>query len=129
MSAPVLEAKTVTPDTVVDEVTLLKGQGYRMITMTCVDIDESTVELLYHFDKDLDVKHLRMFQPKTEKAPSVSSVYFMAFLVENEIQDQFGVCFDGLVLDFEMTLYMDEEVRTTPFCKYTVTDAKQDSAQ
>ncbi len=50
--------------------------------------------------------------------PSISPVYFAAFLIENEIEDQFGIKFDGLVLDFGGTLYLEEEVMRTPFCKY-----------
>jgi ech hydrogenase subunit D len=47
-------------------------------------------------------------------------VYFAAFLVENEIQDLFGIHFKGLVLDYERTLYLDQEEKVTPFCKYSV---------
>ncbi|MFW5722334.1 MAG: NADH-quinone oxidoreductase subunit C [Desulfohalobiaceae bacterium] len=115
-----IDAAQVTPETLLDEVSRLKARGWRLITLTCVDIDEAAVEILYHFDKDLAVTHLRMLHPKTDKAPSISGIYSMAFLVENEIQDLFGICFEGLVLDYERTLYLDEEVRATPFCKYTV---------
>jgi ech hydrogenase subunit D len=79
------------------------------------------MELLYHFDKDLKDRHLRMKIAKGASVPSISPVYFAAFLIENEIEDQFGVKFDGLVLDFGGTLYLEEEVMRTPFCKYGVT--------
>lgn len=115
-----LEATTVTPTNLLDTVARFKAEGHRMITMTCVDIDEASVEILYHFDRELEVTHLRMVHQKQDEAPSISGIYFMAFLVENEIQDQFGVCFSDLVLDYDRTLYLDEEVRSTPFCKYTV---------
>lgn len=111
----------VTLEAVVDEVTKIKADGYRLITMTCVDIDEENVELLYHFDKDLKERHLRMTVAKKAPVPSISPVYFAAFLIENEIEDHFGITFDGLVLDFGGTLYLDEEVVRTPFCKYGVT--------
>jgi len=111
----------VTLEAVVGEVTKIKAEGYRLITMTCVDIDEENVELLYHFDKDLTERHLRMTAAKKAPVPSISPVYFAAFLIENEIEDHFGITFDGLVLDFGGTLYLDEEVVRTPFCKYGVT--------
>ena len=41
--------------------------------------------------------------------------YFAAFLVENEIQDQFGLHFDGLALDYDEGLYLEEEAGRTPF--------------
>jgi ech hydrogenase subunit D len=118
-----VEDKTipVTLETVVAEVTKIKAEGSRLITMTCVDLDEANMELLYHFDKDLKDRHLRMKIAKGASVPSISPVYFAAFLIENEIEDQFGVKFDGLVLDFGGTLYLEEEVMRTPFCKYGVT--------
>ncbi|MDX9860658.1 MAG: NADH-quinone oxidoreductase subunit C [Rhodospirillales bacterium] len=118
-----MEDKTnpVTLETVVGEVTKMKADGYRLITMTCVDLDEENVELLYHFDKDLKDRHFRMTVAKKSPVPSISPVYFAAFLIENEIEDHFGIKFDGLVLDFGGTLYLDEEVMRTPFCKYGVT--------
>ena len=117
-----MENKTnpVTLETVVGEVTKIKAEGCRLITMTCVDIDEEHVELLYHFDKELQDRHLRMTVAKKAPVPSISPVYFAAFLIENEIEDQFGIKFDGLVLDFGGTLYLEEEVMRTPFCKYGV---------
>ncbi len=114
------ETITVTRETVVEETGKVKEQGFRFLTMSCVDLDEDNVDLLYHFDKDLTLKHFRMVVPKKEPVPSVSGVYLAAFLIENEIKDHFGLEFDGLVLDFGGTLYLDEEVTRTPFCKYGV---------
>ena len=113
---------TVGPEAIAAEVAKLKGEGHRFVTMTCVDLDEVNAELIYHFDKDLALSHLRMTVAKKSPVPSISGVYFAAFLVENEIQDQFGLKFDGLALDFGGTLYLDddEEVMRTPFCKYGV---------
>ena len=47
-------------------------------------------------------------------------VYFCALLIENEIRDQFGICFSDIVLDFGGALYLEEEVRAMPFCKVSV---------
>jgi ech hydrogenase subunit D len=57
--------------------------------------------------------------------PSISPAFFAAFLVENEILDQFGTIFEDLVLDFGGTLYLDEDddITATPFCKYGVKKA------
>ncbi len=115
-----LESTTITRETVVDEVTKLKNDGYRFVTMSVVDLDEENIDLLYHFDKDLKLVNLRMAVPKKESVPSISGVYFAAFLIENESKDHFGLEFDGLVLDFGGTLYLEEEVKRTPFCKYGI---------
>lgn len=112
--------KVITPDIVVAEVTKIKEEGHRLITMTAVDLDENSIELLYHFDKELVERHLRMTVSKKDSVPSISGVYFAAFLIENEIEDQFGLKFDGLVLDFGGKLYLEDEVMRTPFCKYGI---------
>lgn len=114
------EVISVTSETVMGEAAKMKSDGYRFVTMTCVELDEQRVDLLYHFDKDLGMKHLRLTVPKDERVPSLSHLYFASFLVENEIRDQFGIRFHGLVIDYDGTLYLDEEVKVTPFCKYSV---------
>jgi ech hydrogenase subunit D len=66
------------------------------------------------------LKHLRLTVAKDAFVPSLSPVFFAAFLVENEIQDLFGVRFQGLVIDYGRTLYFDDEVREAPFCRFVV---------
>lgn len=117
----VLAATAVSGEELKQAVQGLKSEGYRLVTITCVDLDAEHVDLIYSFDRDLEMVHLRLCQVKSQPAPTISDVLFTAFLVENEIQDQFGICFDGLVLNFENSLYLEDEVATTPFCKYSVT--------
>ena len=63
------------------------------------------------------IKHYRLSIPKGTVVPSITPIYFGALLVENEIEDQFGIQFADLVLDFKGSLYLEEEVRAMPFCK------------
>jgi ech hydrogenase subunit D len=114
-------------DTVVGETAKMKAQGYRFVTMSCVELDERRLEILYHFDKDLQLKHLRLTTPKDTPVPSVSAVYLASFLVENEIQDLFGVRFQGLAVNYERTLYLEEEIKAPPFCRYTVAKAEEEA--
>ena len=95
----------------------MKSLGFRLVTLTCVDVDEDRFVILYHFDKDLTMTHFRVQVPKGQAVPSISRVYFSAFLVENEIQDHFGLQFDGLVLDYGRTLLLDEEAGPNPLSK------------
>lgn len=115
-----LEAISISPESVVGESAKMKAEGYRFLTLTCVELNETTADVLYHFDKDLALKHLRLTVQKDLPIPSISVVYFAAFLVENEIQDLFGLCFRGMAIDYGRTFYLEEEVRKTPFCKYSV---------
>ncbi len=107
---------TISPGDVISQTRTLKYEGFRLVTMSSVDLGDS-IDVLYHLDKDLQIINLRVNGPKGKKMPSISSVYSSAFLVENEIKEHFGVDFDGLSIDFEGMLYLDEEVQKTPFCK------------
>ncbi len=109
----------------VGEVQSLKSKGYRFVTMTCVDLGDS-LDLLYHFDLETNLIHLRITLLKGDTAPSISGLFFAALLIENETQDHFGVKFDGLILDFGGGLYLEEEVKKYPFCKVSV--AKSETA-
>ncbi len=107
---------TISPGDIITQTRNLKYEGFRLITLSSVDLGDS-VSVLYHLDKDLQAINLRVDVPKGHKIPSIASVYYSAFLVENEIKEHFGVEFDGLPLDFKGMLYLDEEVQKTPFCK------------
>lgn len=105
----------VTRDNLVSEVMNMKNEGCRFVTMSTALTGEDTVDVLYHFDKDFEITHLRLADhPLSEPMPSISGVYFCALLAENELQDLFGMKFAGLVLDFKRTLYLDEEITTVP---------------
>lgn len=106
----------ITTDTVISQIRVLKDEGFRFVTMSSADLGES-ICVLYHMDKDLELVNLKVEVPKGKKIPSIASVFSCAFLVENEIKEQFGVEFDGLPIDFQGMLYLDEEVQRTPFCK------------
>lgn len=111
---------SITVDEIVAQAGRMKQDGYRLVTLTAVDLNAHEMDLIYHFDRDLEMKHFRVSVTKGHKAPSISAVYFGAVLVENEIQDQFGLHFDGLALDYDEGLYLEEEAGRTPFCKYGV---------
>ena len=113
------EVICVSCDALVGEVARIKVEGYRFVTLSCAETDGNSVNILYHFDRNLALKHIRLSALKDTPIPSISPVYFAAFLVENEIQDLFGITFKGLVVDYKRTLYLEEEVRRTPFYTYT----------
>jgi ech hydrogenase subunit D len=120
------EVIPISLDAVVGEAGKMKAEGYRLVTMSSAELDAEKVDILYHFDKNLTMKHLRLTVAKDTLVPSISPVYLAALLVENEIQDLFGVRFKGLAIDFNRTLYLDEEIKTTPLCRYTVSRANKE---
>ena len=96
---------TVTPATLAGEVKALCEQGWRLVQIGATRLDE-LVELNYSFDRDSVFENLRVRLPAAApRLPSVSGVYWCAFLYENELHDLFGIAFDGLVLDFKGALY------------------------
>ena len=110
----------LSPDRIITQTRMLKDEGFRFITMSSTDLGDS-ICVLYHLDKDLQLVNLKVEVPKGTKIPSICSVYASAVLIENEIKEHFGVEFDGLSLDFQGMLYLDEEVQKTPFCKIGIT--------
>jgi len=115
--ATVLETSPITISNLRDEARKCFDDGWRLVTLTAVDTGDAGFDILYHFDKDMVIKHYRLSIPKDTVVPSITPIYFGALLVENEIEDQFGIQFADLVLDFKGSLYLEEEVRAMPFCK------------
>jgi ech hydrogenase subunit D len=108
-----LTVHEVSPENILSEVAARLPMGYRFVTMTCTDLGTAH-DLLYHFDRDFHLETLRMTLPRGQKPPSISVIYSAALLVENEIQDLFGIRFSGLVLDYQGRLLLSEGAPAAP---------------
>lgn len=86
-----------------EKVLEFKKQGYRLVQIGCTQTTEG-LELNYSFDKEYFFINLRLAL-KNEIVPSVSEVYWNAFLYENEIHDLFGVSFSGMAIDYQGNFY------------------------
>ncbi|MDR1777793.1 MAG: NADH-quinone oxidoreductase subunit C [Desulfovibrio sp.] len=133
------DAKPVTPETLLSEAQRMADEKFRFVTMSQTVLDERTLRLYYHFDQNrtlsdlrrccsldndsTNMTHLRMDVDRDKPIPSISSIYFCALLVENETQDQFGVRFDGLALDYQGAMYLEGEVTHAPY--FTMTTVKR----
>lgn len=103
----------VTPGTLTDEVRRRLDQGWRLVQIGAT-VAGDLVEVNYSFDRDLCFHNVRLQLHKTAlRVPSVSGLYWCAFLYENELHDLFGITFEGLVLDFKGALY--KTAVPTPF--------------
>jgi ech hydrogenase subunit D len=113
------EATPITLDEVRDLAGRMFAGGWRHVTQTVVDRGEQGIDILFHYDKDLVRKDFRLNVPKGTVIPSISGIYFAALLIENENRDLFGLEYDGLALDFNRTLYLEEagDPINAPFCK------------
>ena len=104
----------ITLDGLVPEIGAMKQAGYRFVTISSVAFEDGSTDILYHFEKDMELSHFRLNVPAQTTIPSISGVYFSAFLAENELKDLAGLEFDGLVVDYNRTLYLDPSVETIP---------------
>jgi len=100
----------------------MKDRGYRLVTCSAVEQNEN-LEIIYHFDKYFKTENLRVSFPKNEPIQSITGIYSCAFLIENEIQDHFGVSFKDLSIDFQGHLYLDQlsDIRA-PYCSIHINE-------
>lgn len=82
-----------------------KQSGWRYSQMHCV-MDGDNVNCIYSFIKDGKLENY-VVEAAQKHMPlkSISSIYFSAFVFENESHDLFGIDFEGLVLDFSGSFY------------------------
>lgn len=94
----------------------LADEGGRLVSITGVDAG-AAFELLYHFDRELRLTHLRVRLPKGRELPSISRIYFCAFVPENELKDFFGLRVANPVLDYGGHLLLSREAPAHPLVK------------
>lgn len=96
---------TVTMAEVIDRAKQYKADSYRLIQIHCTKTP-TEMFIIYSFEKlDLTLDNIRMEVQVGDTVPSISEVYFAAFLYENEIHDLYGVNFTGMAVDFKGTFY------------------------
>jgi ech hydrogenase subunit D len=82
----------------------LLASGYRLVQICCTTLRDD-YEMNYSFDRDYGFKNLRFKVKSGEEVPSISCIYWSAFLYENEIHDLFGIPITNIVIDYRGTLY------------------------
>jgi ech hydrogenase subunit D len=108
-------------DALLDQVRAMHQQEARLVQIGATRLPEQ-IELTYSFDLPGRLASLRVLVAPTTHVPSISSIYWCAFLYENEIHDLFEVPFDGIAIDFKGNLY-----RTT--VKYAFGSTKPPAAR
>jgi ech hydrogenase subunit D len=108
--------ETSTLEDQIAKIAALIPQGYRLVTMTSVDCGEH-FDIYYHFDRNYELHNLKLELPKGTDLPSISSVCPCAFVIENEMQDLFGITITGMELDFCKHFILNEEAPEKPFCR------------
>ena len=105
--------KTILPSELLGECLALKNEDYRLVAITCTY--KNGAELSYSFDKNYDLLSLRLNIEDDVEIDSISCIYPISFLYENEIKELFGVKIKNISLDFDDKLY--KIAAKTPFKK------------
>ena len=83
-----------------------KAQGYRLVQICGVNVDDDTYEIVYSFDKNHVLESLRLkVRIDVDEVESSTLFYWPAFIYENEIHDLFGVQFNHSALDYQGTFF------------------------
>lgn len=106
----------VQPGELFNAVWARKQEGCRFITITCISTPEANT-LLYHFDRNYKMVHLKVTLRPGEPIRSISGLYLAAVLAENELQDMFGLTVHGLAIDYRGKLLLAEGAPVAPLSK------------
>jgi ech hydrogenase subunit D len=95
----------ITADQLLNRAREMRDQGQRLVHIGATPCKE-LIELNYGFDKEGVYTNLRVTMPSAEASvPSISTIYWCAFLYENEIKELFKVAVDGIAVDFKGSFY------------------------
>jgi ech hydrogenase subunit D len=95
----------ITRERLIEVVNAMRQREFRLVQISATRLPNE-LELTYSFDRDGALLNLRVLIPANEaRVPSISSVYWCAFLYENELHDLFSLQVEGMAVDFQGHLY------------------------
>ena len=105
---------TIEKEELLNRVSELHESGYRLVQISCTSGEN--FELNYSFDKSYAFVNLRYtVSRENPEIPSISGIYWNAFLYENEIHDLFGVGVKNMAIDYRGEFYRTSQ--EAPFSK------------
>ena len=107
----------ISAESILSEVHIKKDNGFRFVSMTTVENEDCSIDLYYHFDKDYELQNLKLTVDKENELPSISKIYLAACFVENEIQELFGVKFDGKAINYGGHFILSDADLENPMCR------------
>lgn len=99
----------------------MRYDNYRFVTATCVDNGDDSFDVIYHFDRDLELMNFRIKVAKDQEVPSISKIYFCAGLVENEMKELFGLKVTNIVIDYGGHLLLTDDAPENPMARHQIT--------
>ena len=115
----------ITANQLLGEAQNMMYDNYRFITSTCVDLGNGSFDVIYHFDKDLEIKNFRLTIKKEEEVPSISKIFFSALLVENEMKELFGLNVTNILVDYGGHFLLSDDDLINPMAKQQITIEKK----
>lgn len=108
--------EVLTSENQLEKIGALLHQGYRFVTMTVVDNGDE-FDIYYHFDLEYQLVNCLLKLKKGGTLQSISGICFAAVVVENEIQDLFGITVTGLAIDYDKHFILAADAPAQPFCR------------
>jgi len=116
MTMEAQETTLVELDHLIGRVEEFKKKGYRLVQMSCTKVGE-IYEINYSFDLHYTFQNLRIVVDGQTEVPSISGIYWGAFIYENEMHDLFGIRIVGMNIDFGGNLF--RTAKKNPFANPT----------
>ena len=88
----------------IGKVEQFRNEGYRLVQINCTKVGD-VYEINYSFDKDYAFRNIRITVAADTEVPSISGMYWGAFIYENEMHDLFGIQVKGMNIDFKGHLF------------------------
>lgn len=96
--------QTIVPESVETlpaRVLMLRHEGWRLAHISATTLPQC-IEISYGFDREGEYQTLRLtLQGPAPRLPSISRIYWAAFVYENELHDLFQIEVEGMVVDFQ----------------------------
>ena len=103
---------------IVSEGKKLLDAGAKFVTAVCNDLD-AQMEVTYFFssNRGTEMTGLRCTVAKDEEVPSLSGETLSVVLIENELQELFGLKVQGIAIDYGGHMLLAHDSPTTPMLK------------
>lgn len=117
--------RETTKNAIVNEGKKLLDSGAKFVTAVCNDLGEK-LEVTYFFSSGNGVQMtgLRYAVGKDEEVPSLTGITLATVLIENEMQEMFGLKVKGLAIDYGGHMLLAHDSPTLPMLKPKKAEAK-----
>jgi len=98
------DLRETTPERLLGEVQEMRNSGYRLVQIGATRTEG--FEINYSFDRNLAFVNLKIRLADNDQViPSITDVYWSAFLYENELHDLFGLQIRNINIDYQGNFY------------------------